>query len=254
MLLGEPRQFRFIVSPEDGDRVDLTDFARRFMTEVEKDTGRRLIWAAVNHYNTDNPHVHIVIRGLDRDGDEVRIDGRYISQEMRWRAQEILTRELGRRHELEIAREPNIEITRERPTGIDRLIEGHLSSEGVVTVGQLAEAPRPERAACLARLETLKRLGLARNETAGTWRLAADWKAELEHMATQADAVQRLWRFIPQLAGQYRVLEPGGSKSSTGSLESQSAICSRPKPKRSRKPTGFAGRLPGEWESASTLP
>jgi len=123
---GEPRQFRFIVSPEDGDRMDLTDFARRFMSQVEKDTGRRLIWAAVNHYNTDNPHVHVVIRGLDRDGDEVRIDGRYISQEMRWRAQEILTRELGRRHELEIARERSIEITRERPTSIDRMIGGPL--------------------------------------------------------------------------------------------------------------------------------
>lgn len=210
-LPGEPRQFRFIVSPEDGDRVDLTDFARRFMSQVEKDTGRRLIWAAVNHYNTDNPHVHIVIRGLDRDCDEVRIDGRYISQEMRWRAQEILTRQLGRRHELEIARERNMEITRERPTGIDRMIEGHLSSEGVVTVGQLAGAPRPERAACLARLETLKRLGLSRNETAGTWRLATDWKAELAHVATQADAVERLWRFMPGLAGQYRVLEPGSA-------------------------------------------
>jgi type IV secretory pathway VirD2 relaxase len=210
-LPGEPRQFRFIVSPEDGDRVDLTDFARRLMSQVEKDTGRRLIWAAVNHYNTDNPHVHVVIRGLDRDGDEVRIDGRYISQEMRWRAQEVLTRELGRRHDLEIAHERSIEITRERPTGIDRMIEGHLSSERVVTVGQLAEAPRSERAACLARLETLKRLGLARNENAGTWRLAADWKGELARMAKQADAVAHLARFMPGLAGHYRVLEPGSA-------------------------------------------
>jgi hypothetical protein len=208
-LPGEPRQFRFIVAPEDGDRVDLTDFARRFMSQVEKDTGRRLIWAAVNHYNTDNPHVHVVIRGFDRDGDEVRIDGRYISQEMRWRAQEILTRELGPRHELEIAHERSIEITRERPTRIDRMIAGHLSSERVVTVGQLAEAPRSERAACLARLETLKRLGLARNESTGTWRLVADWKGELARMAKQADAAAYLARFMPGLAGHYRVLEPG---------------------------------------------
>lgn len=91
-LENEPRQFRFIVSPEDGDGLDLKDFARQFMGQVEKDTGRRLIWAAVNHHNTDNPHVHIVIRGVDRDGDELRIDGRYIGREMRWRAQEILTR------------------------------------------------------------------------------------------------------------------------------------------------------------------
>jgi type IV secretory pathway VirD2 relaxase len=209
-LPGEQRQFRFIVSPEDGDRLDLTDFARRFMSEVEKDTGRRLVWAAVNHHNTDNPHVHIVIRGLDRDGDDLRIDGRYIGREMRWRAQEILTRELGRRSELDIARERSAEIDRERPTTIDRMLTGHLSRDGVVTLGQLAEAPQPERAACLARLDSLKRMGLARTETAGTWRLARDWEADLARRATRADALERLRRLVPGLGGErYRVLDPG---------------------------------------------
>ena len=47
-LAGEQRQFRFTVSPEDGDQLDLPGFARRFMEQVEKDLGRRLIWAAVN--------------------------------------------------------------------------------------------------------------------------------------------------------------------------------------------------------------
>src|SRR5579863_9439575 len=32
-LEGEQRQFRFIVSPEDGDALDLAAFARRFMTQ-----------------------------------------------------------------------------------------------------------------------------------------------------------------------------------------------------------------------------
>lgn len=75
----EKRQFRFIVSPRDGARADLTELARQLMRQVEKDTGRRLIWAAVNHYNTDNPHVHIVVRGVDRDGDEFRIDRGYLA-------------------------------------------------------------------------------------------------------------------------------------------------------------------------------
>ena len=67
-LAQEQRQFRFIVSPENGEQLDLTGFARRFMSQVEKDTERRLIWAAVNHHNTDNSHVHIVIRGVDVHG------------------------------------------------------------------------------------------------------------------------------------------------------------------------------------------
>jgi type IV secretory pathway VirD2 relaxase len=109
-LAGEQRQFRFIVSPEDGDELDLKEFARRLMAQVENDLGRRLIWAAVNHHNTDNPHVHIDVRGIDVDGDDVRIDSAYIKHQMRWRAQEIVTRELGPRTELEYSRVREAEI------------------------------------------------------------------------------------------------------------------------------------------------
>ena len=52
---GEQRQFRFIVAPEDGERLDLKEFTRGFMRQVEKDTGRSLSWTAVNHYNTEQP-------------------------------------------------------------------------------------------------------------------------------------------------------------------------------------------------------
>src|SRR4029079_6042036 len=109
-LAGEQRQFRFIVSPEDGDQLDLTGFTRRFMEQMEKDLGRGLVWAAVNHHNTDNAHVHIVIRGVATDGDHLRIEGGYIAREMRWRAQEMLTRELGPRSELEMDRTQSKEI------------------------------------------------------------------------------------------------------------------------------------------------
>jgi type IV secretory pathway VirD2 relaxase len=66
-----PYTFRIEVSslsPEDGERLDLTDFTRRFMKQVERDTGRPLVWAAVNHHNTDNPHVHIVVPSRLRFG------------------------------------------------------------------------------------------------------------------------------------------------------------------------------------------
>ena len=88
---GEKHQFRLIVSPEDGCELDLTDYVRRLMAQVERDLGRKLEWAAVNHHDTDHPHAHIVIRGLDRDGREVRLDRAYISNGLRSRAQEIAT-------------------------------------------------------------------------------------------------------------------------------------------------------------------
>jgi Bacterial conjugation TrbI-like protein/DNA topoisomerase len=48
-LKGEKRQFRFIVSPEDGRDVDLQAFTRELMAQVEKDLGRSLIWTAVTY-------------------------------------------------------------------------------------------------------------------------------------------------------------------------------------------------------------
>ena len=141
-LAGEQRQFRLIVSPEDGDGMDLRVFARQFMSQVEKDLGRGLIWAAVNHHNTDNPHVHIVVRGVDRAGNDLRINGRYISQEMRWRAQEIATRELGPRTELEAARERSKELTREGFTLVDRMLARHVS-DNRLTPKRLASVLRP---------------------------------------------------------------------------------------------------------------
>ena len=129
-LAGEQRQFRFTVSPEDGDQLDLPGFTRRLMEQVEKDIGRRLIWAAVNHHNTDNPHVHIVVRGVDADGDDLRINGRYIAEGMRWRAQELATRELGPRSELEMERSQSKEIERAGFTAIDRMLAGHALADG----------------------------------------------------------------------------------------------------------------------------
>jgi len=122
----EPHSFRLIVSPEDANEIDLTRFTKDFMRQVEKDLGRELEWTAANHYNTDNPHVHIIIRGLDKEGKELRINPEYISHGMRNRAREIVTRELGLRTDLEIRNQISKEITAERFTGIDSQIESRI--------------------------------------------------------------------------------------------------------------------------------
>jgi len=41
----EKHQFRLIVSPEDGHELDLTDYVRRLMTQVQRDLGQRIEWA-----------------------------------------------------------------------------------------------------------------------------------------------------------------------------------------------------------------
>jgi type IV secretory pathway VirD2 relaxase len=77
---GERHPFRLIVPPEDAGELDVTDYVRRLMASVERDLGRKLEWAAVNHYATGHPHAHVIVRAVDREGREVRFDRGYVSQ------------------------------------------------------------------------------------------------------------------------------------------------------------------------------
>jgi hypothetical protein len=95
--------FRFILSPEDGAELeDLRTYTRHLMGRMEADLGTGLDWVAVNHWNTDNPHTHIVVRGRDDTGKDLIIAGDYIADGFRHRAAELATEWLGPRTELEI--------------------------------------------------------------------------------------------------------------------------------------------------------
>jgi type IV secretory pathway VirD2 relaxase len=38
------------------------------MSHMKHDLGTRLEWVAIDHYNTDNPRAHLLVRGLDARG------------------------------------------------------------------------------------------------------------------------------------------------------------------------------------------
>lgn len=88
----EPRHFRLVVSPEElyGKQIELREFTRELMERVESDNFRRLYWVASEHHNTDHPHVHIGIRGLDTIGQPVHFAGPYANKGFRYRAREVL--------------------------------------------------------------------------------------------------------------------------------------------------------------------
>jgi type IV secretory pathway VirD2 relaxase len=47
------------VSPEDAaEMADLRAFTRGLMNDAERDLGTKPDWIAVDHWNTDDPHVH----------------------------------------------------------------------------------------------------------------------------------------------------------------------------------------------------
>ena len=83
--------------PEDAAELEnLRTFTRELLDDVERDLGTKLDWVAVDHWNTDNPHVHVLIRGRTDDGQDLVISRAYISRGFRDRAAERVTMELGR--------------------------------------------------------------------------------------------------------------------------------------------------------------
>src|SRR3546814_15211843 len=89
---------RLIVSAEDGaEYPDLKPYIRRLMAQAEQDMGTKLDWVAVDHFNTERPHTHIVLRGIDDRGDNLIIAREYISHGLRERASELVTLDLGPR-------------------------------------------------------------------------------------------------------------------------------------------------------------
>ena len=57
--------FRLVVTPEDAaEMTDSRAFTRDLVGQMESDLSTRLDWVGIAHWNTDNPHVHLVVRGV----------------------------------------------------------------------------------------------------------------------------------------------------------------------------------------------
>src|SRR3546814_5675538 len=151
---------------------------------MEADLGTGLDWGAVNHWNTDNPHTHIVVRGRDDTGKDLIIAGDYIAHGFRHRAAELATEWLGPRTELEIQQTLQREVEQERWTSLDRTLKRELGDDGLVHVERL-NAPRLKRQRLLlvGRLHRLQRLGLAAETQPGTWAVRSEGPtAELQSL------------------------------------------------------------------------
>src|SRR3546814_12336146 len=77
------------------------------------------LWVAVDHWNTDTPHVHLLVRGVADTGADLVISRDYISRGLRSRAEELVSIELGPRPEHDIRNALRKEITAERWTRLD---------------------------------------------------------------------------------------------------------------------------------------
>ncbi len=203
--------FRFIVSPEDGAELDdLRTYTRHLVNRMEADLGTRLDWVAVDHWNTDNPHTHLIVRGRDDTGKDLIIAGDYIAHGFRHRAAELATEWLGPRTELEIQQTLQREVEQERWTSLDRTLQREAVEDGRVQIERLNE-PRLQRQRLLliGRLQRLQRLGLADETQPGTWAIHADAEKTLRALGERGDIIRTMQRAMSGQPRELAVFEPG---------------------------------------------
>ena len=208
---GDRHQFRFIVSPEDAEQLeDLRTYTRHLMQRMEADLGTRLDWVAVDHWNTDNPHTHVVLCGKDDTGKDLIISQEYITRGMRERAMELATEWLGPRTELEIQQTLRREVEQERWTSLDRTLQREAGDGGLVHDERLNE-PRLQRQRLLliGRLQRLQRLGLADETQPGTWAIHADAEKTLRALGERGDIIRTVQRAMRGEPRELAVFEPG---------------------------------------------
>ena len=190
--------FRFIVSPEDAtDLADLRSFSRDLMRQMEKDLGTDLDWVGVDHWNTDNPHVHIILRGKLDDGQDLVISRDYIKEGMRARAQDLVTLELGPRTDLDIRHHLERQVEAERWTQLDRQLVRDGRRTGIIdTATDTDRKPDEFHTLKVGRLRKLQALGLADQVGPGQWVIGDDAEATLCELGERGDIIKRMHRAL----------------------------------------------------------
>ena len=189
--------FRFIVSPEDAaDMADLKDFTRDLVRQMEADLGTKLDWVAVDHWNTDNPHVHLLVRGIDQTGADLIISRVYISSGLRSRAEDLVGIELGPKPEHEIRTALEREMTAERWTRIDREIRYRADDLGYIDLRPEAKglADPQIRRLMIGRLQHLEKMGLANEGNPGEWLVAPGTERTLCDLDMRGDIIKTMHR------------------------------------------------------------
>jgi hypothetical protein len=186
----DKRHFRIILSAENGGRIgDLRAYARDVMARAEAALGEKLQWFAVDHWDTDNPHSHIVLRGVRSDGRDLIIPREFVSHGFRNAARDAATARLGARTRDDARQALQREALTHGPTRLDTIIDGQLDKRSRIRIAELA-APNwsPDMTDALkARARELKNLGLAREVRRNVLQFEPGWREALKAMELHLD-------------------------------------------------------------------
>ncbi|MGO9058143.1 MAG: relaxase/mobilization nuclease domain-containing protein [Candidatus Binataceae bacterium] len=190
---GDELMWSLIVSLEDADRIDLRQHVRGLVAWMERDLGTRLEWVAIDHHNTDDAHVHLLIRGVRDDGRTLTLDRDYVRRGIRELSEGLVERELGPRLEHEVLLARGQVIEREQWTEIDRALKRSARLDRVVTYQDFqaySDGARTRVEQETARLEFIEELGLARRVGERSWELSPEHEGELRRRQREHDIIK----------------------------------------------------------------
>ena len=188
---GDRHHFRFIISPEHGDRIaDLRGYVREVMARVSADLGEpELRWVATCHYDTGQPHAHVLVRGRRGDGRDLVIPRDYMGYGFRARAQEVAQERLGDLSRVEAERRVWKETQADRFTGLDRRLLAAADADGMVDDG--VGGTGAWAALSRGRLRHLEGLGLAMR-TGRRYRLDPEVEMNLRTLQVRRDIIRTM--------------------------------------------------------------
>lgn len=230
----DSRHFRITLAPESGARLvaedgHLKDFTRETMARMERDLGVQLEWMGIDHHNTDNPHTHVIVRGVRRDGVELILPREYVSHGLREAARDVATDRIGARGRDDERLRLDREAHARGYTRLDQAIEQELGKRSEILLQRLGRGRDPAFAdAMKARARELSRIGLAHENRRNVIAFEQDWSERLKAMRTidvrRELARARLYeKSMGRVAGEVRELGPRGETPDRGVLVVETA-------------------------------
>jgi hypothetical protein len=186
--------FRLIISPEQADKMeDFEGYVRDVMRDVGADLKEpKLTWIAINHFDTDQPHAHVLIRGVRAKGTTLIIPRDIISHGIRHRAEQHAQILLGNKTRGEAEQQLFARTKANYWTDID----GKLGNLAQVNEGVLpsTELNRHDTFGAIARGRVihLERMGLATRSAQGVT-FAPDLKRRLDTLQRSRDEIRSHW-------------------------------------------------------------
>lgn len=193
---GDGLIWKIIISPERGDELDLEQFTKDLLGQMDKDLNLRLEWTAAVHKNTQHHHVHLVIRGIDKDGKEVKLPKEYVKRGIRERAQELATAKLGHRLEYDVVLAQTKMVQQPRFTDLDRNLVKSVN-DGVAYVNPtLHTGLRQATEGCtMNRLIYLTSIGLAKQLEGHSWSVEPGMEKALRALGQAHDRQRTMDQF-----------------------------------------------------------